>query len=659
MATPAAPLPVDVTVFVKNLPPTVTDNKINEMFAAIGPVASFKIARDRQTRAPLGHAYVNFYRPEDATKAREQLNYNPIDGRTIFVMKCRRDPLLRKTQKGNIFIRNLDKSIDSKALHMSFAIFGEIISAKVATHPDGTSKGYGFVHFENEADASKAIEQTNGKLIGDSSVPISVTEYKRREERPQHSSDFTTLYVRELPANATDASLQALFGQHGVVRNVFVAQHKFKRATDTSDAARLWASVTFASHDEAKQAIDALNGFEWDGTVSASTDSAVSAIAPVPTSKLLVVRKQTREERMREFKKRTTAFPSNTNLYVKHLTDSVDEKRLIDEFKEHGSIVSAKIARDPATGVHRGCGFVSFSKAEEATRAVTLMNGKMVDGKPLYVTIFKPRAQLAQEAALRQQRFFMQPGGFYPGGEFPQPMYPPYFPGAGFPQQQPFFPQFPGQPKHGGPVAGFPTGPGARGGYPRAPMVRGPGPQPGPYGGYMPYPQQQQQQMPHQGGPRAPRQPHQQQPGPRQQQQQPGPRQQIHAPRPDVVYSSEGHAVPTVLGAAPHPQTVVPQAVAARPAAAAAPATPAAPVNEQAAFLLQLNAAADDQKKELIGERLYPLIEAQEPDYAGKITGMLLEMDNGELIHLLESPEALFTKVVEAKEVLRSSGGDQ
>jgi polyadenylate-binding protein len=44
-----------------------------------------------------------------------------------------------------------------------------------------------------------------------------------------------------------------------------------------------------------------------------------------------------------------------------------------------------------------------------------------------------------------------------------------------------------------------------------------------------------------------------------------------------------------------------------------------------------------------------------QPDLAAKITGMLLEMDNSELLLLLESPESLVAKVEEAVEVLKYS----
>jgi len=93
------------------------------------------------------------------------------------------------------------------------------------------------------------------------------------------------------------------------------------------------------------------------------------------------------------------------------------------------------------------------------------------------------------------------------------------------------------------------------------------------------------------------------------------------------------------------------------PAPAPAPAAAPAPVQQPTAsgdFAAQLAAVPAEQQKMLLGERLFPLI-AETPDVgdqAGKITGMLLDMDTHELLHLIESPEALNQKVTEAINVL-------
>ena len=50
----------------------------------------------------------------------------------------------------------------------------------------------------------------------------------------------------------------------------------------------------------------------------------------------------------------------------------------------------------------------------------------------------------------------------------------------------------------------------------------------------------------------------------------------------------------------------------------------------------------------MIEECLYPLIHEGQPQLAGKITDMLLEMDGVELLHPLESPKALQAKINEA-----------
>jgi polyadenylate-binding protein len=55
----------------------------------------------------------------------------------------------------------------------------------------------------------------------------------------------------------------------------------------------------------------------------------------------------------------------------------------------------------------------------------------------------------------------------------------------------------------------------------------------------------------------------------------------------------------------------------------------------------------------MLGERLYPIIHSMHPEWAGKITGMLLEIDNAELLHMLDSPKSLKAKVDEAVDVLQ------
>merc|ERR1711874_827128 len=67
-----------------------------------------------------------------------------------------------------------------------------------------------------------------------------------------------------------------------------------------------------------------------------------------------------------------------------------------------------------------------------------------------------------------------------------------------------------------------------------------------------------------------------------------------------------------------------------------------------------LAAAPPQEQKQMLGERLFPLISGMYPELAGKITGMLLEIDNSELVHMLEHNESLKGKVDEAVAVLQA-----
>eukprot|EP00088_Acartia_fossae_P070268 TRINITY_DN9356_c0_g2_i1.p1 TRINITY_DN9356_c0_g2~~TRINITY_DN9356_c0_g2_i1.p1 ORF type:complete len:230 (+),score=88.08 TRINITY_DN9356_c0_g2_i1:1-690(+) len=70
-----------------------------------------------------------------------------------------------------------------------------------------------------------------------------------------------------------------------------------------------------------------------------------------------------------------------------------------------------------------------------------------------------------------------------------------------------------------------------------------------------------------------------------------------------------------------------------------------------------LAAAPPQEQKQMLGERLFPLIQKMHPDQAGKITGMLLEIDNADLLHMLEDFKSLTSKVEEAVAVLQAHQG--
>ncbi|KAG8390920.1 hypothetical protein BUALT_Bualt01G0133700 [Buddleja alternifolia] len=597
---------VSTSLYVGDLDLNVTDSQLYDLFNQVGQVVSVRVCRDLSTRRSLGYGYVNYSNAQDAARAMELLNFTPLNNKSIRVMYSHRDPSIRKSGAANIFIKNLDKTIDNKALHDTFSSFGNILSCKIATDSNGQSRGYGFVQFDTEEAAESAIDKLNGMLVNDKQVYVG--HFLRKQERDTASSKtkFNNVYVKNLADSTIDEDLKRVFSEYGTITSSVVMR-------DADGRSKGFGFVNFENADDAAKAVEALNGKKIDD------------------KEWYVGKAQKKSEREQELKNK---FEQTTreavdkfqglNLYIKNLDDSVNDEKLKELFSEYGTITSCKVMRDPS-GISRGSGFVAFSTPEEASRALSEMNGKMVISKPLYVA----PAQRKEERRARLQAQFsqMRPVAMPPSIAPRMPMYPPGAPGIG---QQLFYGQAPPAMI---PQAGF--------GYQQQ-LVPGMRPGGGPMPNFfMPLVQQGQQgQRP--GGRRGA--------GPVQQGQQPVPlMQQQMMPRARMYRYSPGRnvqempipgggmlSVPYDMGGVLPRDAPVPQPM---------------PITALASALAN---ATPEQQRTMLGENLYPQVDQLEHEHAAKVTGMLLEMDQTEVLHLLESPDALKAKVNEAMDVLRN-----
>ena len=78
-------------------------------------------------------------------------------------------------------------------------------------------------------------------------------------------------------------------------------------------------------------------------------------------------------------------------LYVGNLPHSMTETELNELFSEAGHVVSAKIITDRQTGQPRGFGFVEMETKMDGQKAISMLNGREVDGRSLAVNEARPQ----------------------------------------------------------------------------------------------------------------------------------------------------------------------------------------------------------------------------------------------------------------------------
>jgi len=245
------------SLYVGNLPTSMPDMLLYEIFATIAPVSNWKIIKDKATGKSLGYGFIDYFEHEAAKTALETLNGRKILENEVKVNWAhiangnREDPSTLFT----LFVGDLSGDVIDKVLQKAFSSYGEVVDARVMMDPNtGRSRGFGFVSFRSKGEADTAMAQMNGEWLGSRAVRVNWANTKSQTQpiQPQEVDEpgienNTSVYVGNLPQVVTEENIRQIFSD-------------FLSYVDQIRVHKGYAFVHFKSHQYAKQAITTVSG---------------------------------------------------------------------------------------------------------------------------------------------------------------------------------------------------------------------------------------------------------------------------------------------------------------------------------------------------------------------------------------------------------------
>jgi RNA recognition motif-containing protein len=98
------------------------------------------------------------------------------------------------------------------------------------------------------------------------------------------------------------------------------------------------------------------------------------------------------------------------NIYVSNLSFNVQDEDLRDFFTPYGEVTSAKVINDRETGRSRGFGFVEMADDAAANQAINDLNGGIVEGRTVRVSVATPKE--SRPARSSSSPFRSKDGGY-------------------------------------------------------------------------------------------------------------------------------------------------------------------------------------------------------------------------------------------------------
>jgi len=334
--------------------------------------------------------------------------------------------------KTNLIVNYLPQTLTDDEFRSMFLSIGPLQSCKIVRdRATNYSYGFGFVDYQNQADAERAIETLNG-------LPLQNKKLKVALARTGDGVKGANLYIRNLPHDITESELKEYFSEYGYIINCRVL-------ADTSGKNKGVGFVLFENKDMADRAISQLDNQSLPGhseklSVKYADDNRGKArpnfpgaafggyhpMAMAPAGPMgdagygggfgyggapagfgpgpirgPAGRGQNRYNPMQQTPygagmtggMQNSAIGTGYTLFVYNILPESDERFLWQLFAPFGAVNSVNIIKDMSTDVGKGFGFVSMRNYEDCVVAIQSLSGFTGHGgKPLQVS-FKTSKQ--------------------------------------------------------------------------------------------------------------------------------------------------------------------------------------------------------------------------------------------------------------------------
>ncbi|XP_011499357.1 PREDICTED: squamous cell carcinoma antigen recognized by T-cells 3 [Ceratosolen solmsi marchali] len=198
-----------ITIFVSNLDYTATEEEIEEVLKPVCSIKVFRMIKDYKGRSK-GYGYIQLGSSKEVEEALK-LDRIRLNGRPMFISRCDPNKTSRSSgfkyktvlEKNKLFVKGLPLTTTKEELHQLFKIHGKLKDIRIVTYRNGHSKGLAYVEFEDINSARKALVATDGLMIEEKIISVSVSQPPQRKQVLNNDNVFS---VKSLGGSSTSRS---------------------------------------------------------------------------------------------------------------------------------------------------------------------------------------------------------------------------------------------------------------------------------------------------------------------------------------------------------------------------------------------------------------------------------------------------------------------